>query len=102
MRNKKSNVLFYLLSLNIVFGIANDWHIVSRILTIGNAILLLLECGSEVMNGMDKLRSSIIVLLCCLVVIGALKGMLLIMKVAIGILAVFLLVLILRKIFIED
>ncbi|WP_418420827.1 hypothetical protein [Butyribacter intestini] len=51
---------------------------------------------------MDKLRSSIIVLLCCLVVIGALKGMLLIMKVAIGILAVFLLVLILRKIFIED
>ena len=52
------------------------------------------------MNGMDKLRSSIIVLLCCLVVIGALKGMLLIMKVAIGILAVFLLVLILRKIFI--
>lgn len=58
--------------------------------------------GNDVMNGMDKLRSSIIVLLCCLVVIGALKGMLLIMKVAIGILAVFLLVLILRKIFIED
>ncbi len=54
------------------------------------------------MNGMDKLRSSITVLLCCIVVIGVVKGMLLIMKVAIGILAVFLLLLILRKIFIED
>ena len=58
--------------------------------------------GNDVMNGMDKLRSSITVLLCCIVVIGVVKGMLLIMKVAIGILAVFLLLLILRKIFIED
>lgn len=51
---------------------------------------------------MDKLRSSITVLLCCLVVIGTVKGMLLITKVAIGILATFLLVLILRKIFKRD
>ena len=51
------------------------------------------------MDKLDKLRSSITVLLCCLVVIGVVKGMLLITKVAIGILVTFLLVLILRKIF---
>lgn len=51
---------------------------------------------------LDKLRSPVTVLLCCLVVIGVVKGMLLITKVAIGILATFLLVLILRKIFMRD
>ena len=54
------------------------------------------------LDKLDKLRSSITVLLCCLVVIGVVKGMLLITKVAIGILATFLLVLILRKIFMRD
>jgi hypothetical protein len=50
MRNKKSDILFWLLSLNITFGIVSGWHIVSRILTIGNAILLLFECGTEVLE----------------------------------------------------
>ncbi len=54
------------------------------------------------MDKLDKLRSPVMVLLCCLVVIGVVKGMLLITKVAIGILATFLLVLILRKIFMRD